>query len=131
MKKATLLTFAVMLLSMSTMAQKVSKVYRMATLVYNYAKKDWDRSDINYPTGINVMIKNAKEVIVMNSYEQRVYLMGEPNKTYHKTHSTYTWKAIDKSGTSCSFMIKLFEDGDIIYIFLYDDIGVEYLMAND
>lgn len=131
MKKLTLLTLAVMLFAFSSTAQKVSKVYRMATLIYNYVSKDWDRSDINYPTGINVMIKNANEVIIMTSYEQRVYLLGSPDKTYHKTHSTYTWKAIDKSGTNCSFMIKIFENGDIIYIFLYDDVGIEYLMAND
>jgi hypothetical protein len=128
MKKVFLLLICAFF-ALTSFSQKFIKVERMTTLRYSDYKQNWEETETTYPTSIYVMIKGS-EVIITSSYEQRIYTYGSPEKTDYTTHTVYTWKALDKDGTRLSFMIKIFKSGSIIYMFIYNGVGVEYLMDN-
>lgn len=125
--KKLLLLFISMLFVAISFAQEFVKVKRMTTITYDRIKEDWIDGEYTYPTSIYVMLKGS-EIIITSDYEQRLYTYGNPHKVEYSTHTAYTWKALDKSGTSCHFILKMFKTGAIVYMFLYDGIGIEYLM---
>lgn len=116
-----------MLLVTVSFAQEFVKVKRMTTMTYDRNKEEWVDGEYTYPSSIYVMIKSS-QIIITSAYEQRIYTYGNPDKTEYSTHNTYTWNALDKKGDKLKFMIKIFETGDIVYMFLYNGMGVEYLM---
>lgn len=126
MKKVFLLLVCA-LFALTSFSQEFIKVERMTTLEYSDYKQTWLEKETTYPTSIYVMIKGS-EVIITSAYEQRIYTYGSPEKTTYSTHTVYTWKALDKDGTRLSFMIKIFNNGSIIYMFIYKGMGVEYQM---
>ena len=126
MKKLFLLLVCA-LFALTSFSQKFIKVERMTTTEYDRYKQEWVDKEVTYPTSIYVMIKGS-EVIITSSYEQRVYTYGTPEKSTYPTHSAYLWKALDKSGTRCTFIMKIFNSGEVVYMFLYNGIGIEYLM---
>lgn len=128
MKKLLVLLISMLLVTVS-FAQEFVKVKRMTTIRYDNYKQDWVDSETTYPTSIYVMLKGS-EIIITSAYEQRVYTYGNPEKSNYSTHTAYTWSALDKKGEKLKFILKIFETGEIIYMFLYRGIGVEYLMEN-
>jgi hypothetical protein len=126
MKKVFLLLICAFF-ALTSFSQKFIKVERMTTLQYSDYKQNWEEVETTYPSSIFVMIKGS-EVIITSSYEQRIYTYGDPEKTNYTTHTVYTWRALDKEGMRLSFMIKIFNNGSVIYMFIYKGVGVEYLM---
>ena len=128
MKKLLVLLISMLLVTVS-FAQEFIKVKRMTTITYDNYKQDWVDGETTYPSSIYVMLKGS-EVIITSAYEQRVYTYGSPEETKYTTHNTYLWNALDKSGTRLKFIIKIFKTGEVVYMFLYKGMGVEYLMDN-
>ena len=128
MKKLLVLVIS-MLLVTASFAQEFVKVKRMTTISYDNYKQDWVDGESTYPSSIYVMIKGS-QIIITSAYEQRIYTYGNPEETKYPTHSAYTWSALDKKGDKLKFIIKIFGTGQIVYMFLYNGIGVEYLMDN-
>jgi hypothetical protein len=126
MKKVFLLLVCAFF-ALTTFSQNFLKVKRMTTLEYSDSKQEWLETETTYPNSIYVMIKGS-EIIITNSYEQRIYTYGSPEKSTYGTHTVYSWKALDKDGTRLSFMMKIFNSGSIVYMFIYNGVGVEYLM---
>ncbi len=129
MKKLLLLTTFVMLFIVSCFSQEVKKVKRMRVMDYDNRTKEFVDRETTYPKEIYVMIKGGT-VYITSTKEHKVYTYGTPEKTSYSTHTVYTWPAIDKDGTACTFMIKIFNDESIAYLFLYPsvDVLIEYLM---
>lgn len=116
-----------MLLVAVSFAQEFVKVKRMTTITYDDYKQEWVDGEYTYPSSIYVMIKGS-QVIITSAYEQKIYTYGSPDKSEYSTHNAYTWSALDKKGDKLKFIIKIFNTGDIVYMFLYNGMGVEYLM---
>jgi hypothetical protein len=129
MKKLLLLTSFVMLFVASCFSQELKKVSRMRVMNYDHRTKEFVNKETTYPKEIYVIIKGGV-VHITSTKEQKIYTYGSPEKTNYDTHSVYTWPAVDKDGTSCTFMIKIFNDGSIAYLFLYSsvDLLIEFLM---
>lgn len=111
----------------TSFSQNFEKVYQMTTMSFDKVKKEWVEQNVTYPSGIYVMLKGS-EVIITSDYQQRIYTYGEAQENDYPTHKSYTWKAIDKSGINCKFIFKVFKNGTIVYMFLYDGACVEYVM---
>lgn len=126
MKKLLVLLISMLLVAVS-FAQEFVKVKRMTTITYDDYKQEWVDGEYTYPSSIYVMIKGS-QVIITSAYEQKIYTYGNPDKSEYSTHNAYTWSALDKKGEKLKFMIKIFKTGEVIYMFLYRGIGVEYLM---
>ena len=127
MKKKILLIICFISLSFYSFSQNMKKVYSMSVLSYNEAKSDWIRDKTTYPKNLNVFIKGS-EVLIVNEYEQKIFTYGNCEEDKYETHISYGWNAIDKDGTKCYFIIKHFYNGQVIYMFIYNGVGVEYVM---
>jgi hypothetical protein len=126
MKKLLLLFISMFFVAIS-FAQELVKVKRMTTMTYDRNKEEWVDGEYTYPSSIYVMIKGSN-IIITSAYEQKIYTYGSPEKTEYPTHNAYIWSALDKKGDKLKFIIKIFNTGDVVYMFLYNGIGVEYLM---
>lgn len=127
MKKLILLLTLSIAFTVSAFSQSFKRVEKMTLIIYDKDKGEWVDDKVTYPKGLNVMIKGS-EIIITNEYEQRVYTYGECQKNMYSTHATYSWDALDKEGTKCRFIMKRFFDGAVIYMFIYEFMGIEYLM---
>lgn len=116
-----------MLLVTVSFAQEFVKVKKMTTITYDDYKQEWVDGEYTYPSSIYVMIKGS-QVIITSAYEQKIYTYGDPDKLEYSTHNAYIWNALDKKGDKLKFIIKIFNTGDIVYMFLYNGMGVKYLM---
>ena len=127
MKKLIFLLLCGIAISTSVFSQTFRKVAKMSTMSYDRIKKDWVVEKSYSPSNLAVLIKGS-EIIIANEYEQRIYTYGDCEKDTYDTHVVYAWLAIDKDGKKCKFMIKNFFSGGTVYIFMYNEIAVEYIM---
>jgi hypothetical protein len=102
------------------------KVYSMSTLSYDKYKSDWIREKTTYPKNLNVFIKGS-EILITNEYEQKIFTYGNCEENKYDSHVSYGWNALDKDGTKCYFIMKRFNDGEVIYMFIYNFVGIEYV----
>jgi hypothetical protein len=127
MKKLILLLTLSIAFTVSAFSQSFKKVHRMALITYDKDKGEWVEDKVSYPNGLHVMIKGS-EIIITSQSEQRVFTYGECEKNVYPKHITYSWDALDKEGTKCRFIMKHFSDGAVVYMFIYQFMGIEYLM---
>jgi hypothetical protein len=94
---------------------------------FSESKNDWIRDKTTFPKDLNVFIKGS-EILIVNEYEQKIFTHGNCEENKYNTHISYGWNAIDKDGTKCYFIMKRFFEGQVIYMFIYDGVGIEYVM---
>ena len=128
MKKVFLLLVCA-LFTLTSFSQEFKKVQRMTVISYDEQKGDWVDDRTTYPQTLYVKIKGS-EIIITSDYQQRIYTYGNVEENNYTTHVTYTWSALDKDDKPCKFIMKHFKTGEIIYMFIYNGVGVEYLMEN-
>jgi hypothetical protein len=130
MKKVLLSLIFAFFIALCSFSQNMRKVYSMSTLSFSESKNDWIRDKTTYPKDLNVFIKGS-EIFITNEYEQKIFTYGKCEEDKYQTHTSYGWNALDKEGTKCYFIMKRFNDGQIIYMFIYDRVGIEYVMEEN
>ena len=127
MKKTITLFVCTILLTLTSFSQNMRKVYSMSVMSFSESKNDWIRDKTTFPKDLNVFIKGS-EILIVNEYEQKIFTHGNCEENKYNTHISYGWNAIDKDGTKCYFIMKRFYEGQVIYMFIYDGVGIEYVM---
>jgi hypothetical protein len=127
MKKTITLFVCSILLTLTSFSQNMRKVYSMSVMSFSESKNDWIRDKTTFPKDLNVFIKGS-EILIVNEYEQKIFTHGNCEENKYNTHISYGWNAIDKDGTKCYFIMKRFYEGQVIYMFIYDGVGIEYVM---
>lgn len=123
-KLLMLLTFVA--ISTISYAQSFYRVERSAYLKYEDGK--WVEKKNQYPTEMYIIIDDGK--ITITNQNNSVFLtIGEYEKSMYETHTTYTWKAIDKDGDYCTIMLKQkkYSNAQSISIYYFESsLGFEY-----
>ena len=124
MKKACLLILA-FILSNFAYSQYFNKVLKCSILYYQY--DDWNESQQNYPDNMYVIIDKFN-IKITNEAEAKYKTYGTPKSKKIGNMQTMTWDAYDKNGKSCLFIMKSFDDSDmIVCTILYNGYGFQYI----
>jgi len=122
MKKLSLMVVGLLLTAISY-SQDFSRIIQATKSVYKDEK--WVTVDTQHPTDDFVIIKEWD--VIIGSYKLKTY--DDPEKIVYDDHTTYTWKAINKDGEKCLFMIKSFPpavSSHVLYCVVYIQYSIMY-----
>lgn len=126
--KKLFLGFALTLIATLSHAQSFSRVIKASSI--QYQNGSWVTTQTNYPESM-FFIFNGSEVKITNESQSRFVTYGDPTRDYKGSCSSTTWKAYDKDGDRCSFMMFKCDDSrNMLITILYSrlDIGIEYVV---
>ena len=117
MKKVILFLFAIIVSTIS-FCQDYNRIIKATK--YEYNNKEWEKVSETFPEEEFVILDTWD--ITIGTYKIRAY--GEVEENKYEKHTTYTWKAVNKNGDKCYFMMKKFDPEvttNIIFSVVYDE----------
>jgi hypothetical protein len=121
--KKILLTLLIIFVSTFCHAQSWDKVYYINFIKFEDGTWVDDKSQETDNTFI--LIKGS-EVIIRAKDINRYMTYGDCQTKNYDTHIASSWKCLDKEGDDCTFIMKRFNNGTIIYMIIYNRVGVEF-----
>lgn len=124
--KKQILAIALTLFTTLSHSQSFSKVIKASVLQYNGS--EWITTKTNYPESMFVILKGS-EISITNESRSKYITYGDAVRNYRGNCSSTSWKAYDKDGDRCDFMMfKCDDNSNMLITVLYSrlDIGIEY-----
>lgn len=130
MKKLFITIIGIFILNAS-IAQSYNKVYKTTLIKYEYG--EWVDQESNYPEKMFVIL-DGKEIKITNEPGTKIIVYGDADITKSPSGNVYSWRAYDKDGNDCLFLMKRFvSTGNTLFTISYisSGVGVEFYTSKD